>query len=72
MFKPWSVPPKLYTRTIFNGIISITIFNGILNVSAIDKATNKEQSIRIESSSGLSEDEIEKMKRDAESHNLDK
>ena len=42
--------------------------NGILNVSAIDKATNKEQSIRIESSSGLSEDEIEKMKRDAESH----
>ena len=42
--------------------------NGILNVSAIDKATNKEQSIRIESSSGLSESEIEKMKRDAESH----
>jgi len=40
--------------------------NGILNVSAKDKATNKEQSIRIEASSGLSEDEIEKMKREAE------
>jgi molecular chaperone DnaK len=40
--------------------------NGILNVSAKDKATNKEQSIRIEASSGLSEEEIEKMKREAE------
>ena len=35
--------------------------NGILNVSAKDKATNKEQSIIIKSSSGLSDDEIEKM-----------
>ena len=35
--------------------------NGILNVSAKDKATNKEQSITIQASSGLSEDEIEKM-----------
>ena len=42
--------------------------NGILNVSAADKATGKEQSIRIEASSGLSEDEIEKMKVDAEKH----
>jgi len=42
--------------------------NGILHVSAKDKATNKEQSIRITSSSGLSKEEIEKMKRDAESH----
>ena len=40
--------------------------NGILNVSASDKATGKEQSIRIEASSGLSEDEVNKMKRDAE------
>ncbi len=40
--------------------------NGILNVSAKDKATNKEQSIRIEASSGLSEEEIAKMKREAE------
>ncbi len=42
--------------------------NGILHVSAKDKATNKEQSIRITSSSGLSSDEIEKMKQDAKSH----
>jgi len=42
--------------------------NGILNVYAKDKATNKEQSIRITSSSGLSEEEIEKMKKDAEQH----
>jgi molecular chaperone DnaK len=40
--------------------------NGIINVSALDKATNKQQSIRIESSSGLSKEEIENMKRDAE------
>ena len=42
--------------------------NGILNVSAKDKATGKEQSIVIRSSGGLSEEEIEKMVRDAESH----
>ncbi len=42
--------------------------NGILNVKAKDKATGKEQSIRIEASSGLSSEEIEKMKRDAETH----
>jgi molecular chaperone DnaK len=42
--------------------------NGILNVTAKDKATNKEQSIRIEASSGLSDTEIEKMVKDAESH----
>lgn len=42
--------------------------NGILNVSAKDKATNKEQSIRIEASSGLSKDEIEKMKQEAEAN----
>jgi len=42
--------------------------NGILNVAAADKATGKEQSIRIESSSGLTDDEIEKMKTDAEKH----
>lgn len=40
--------------------------NGILNVSAKDKATGKEQSIRIEASSGLSEEEIAKMKKEAE------
>jgi molecular chaperone DnaK len=42
--------------------------NGILNVSAKDKATNKEQKITIKASSGLSEEEIEKMKKEAESH----
>ncbi len=42
--------------------------NGILNVSAKDKATGKEQSIVIKASSGLSDDEIEKMVRDAEIH----
>ena len=42
--------------------------NGILNVSATDKGTGKSQNIEIKGSSGLSDDEIEKMKRDAESH----
>ncbi len=42
--------------------------NGILNVSAVDKATNKKQSITITASSGLSKDEIEKMKKEAEAH----
>jgi molecular chaperone DnaK len=40
--------------------------NGIINVSALDKATNKLQSIRIEASSGLSKEDIEKMKKEAE------
>ncbi len=42
--------------------------NGILNVSAKDMATNKEQKIRIEASTGLSKDEAERMRREAESH----
>ena len=42
--------------------------NGILNVSARDKATSKQQNITITASSGLSKDEIEKMKREAEAH----
>jgi len=45
--------------------------NGILSVSAKDKATNKEQNIRIEASSGLSKDEVEKMKQDADKHRQD-
>jgi len=40
--------------------------NGIINVSAIDKGTNKQQTIRIEASSGLSKEEIAKMKQEAE------
>lgn len=42
--------------------------NGILNVKALDKASGKEQSIRIEASSGLSDADVEKMKKDAELH----
>jgi molecular chaperone DnaK len=42
--------------------------NGIINVKAADKATNKEQSIRIEASSGLSDEEINKMKQEAEAN----
>lgn len=42
--------------------------NGILHVAAKDKATNKEQQIRIEASSGLSKDEVEKMKHEAQMH----
>lgn len=42
--------------------------NGIINVSAADKATGKSQQIRIEASSGLSDEEIEKMKREAEAN----
>ena len=42
--------------------------NGILNVSAKDKATGKEQNIKIEASSGLSDEEIQKMKQEAEAN----
>ena len=42
--------------------------NGILNVTAKDKSSGKEQSIRIEAGSGLSDEDVEKMKQDAESH----
>lgn len=42
--------------------------NGVLNVTAKDKSTGKEQSIRIEANSGLSEDDIERMKKEAEDH----
>lgn len=42
--------------------------NGVLNVTAKDKATGKEQSIRIEATSGLSDEDIERMKKEAEEH----
>ena len=42
--------------------------NGIVNVSAVDKATNKKQSITIKNSSGLSEEEIDRMVKEAEAH----
>jgi molecular chaperone DnaK len=45
--------------------------NGMLHVTAKDKATNKEQSIRITSSSGLSKEEVDKMKTDAQAHSAE-
>lgn len=42
--------------------------NGVLNVNAKDKSTGKEQSIRIEANSGLTDEEVEQMKKDAETH----
>jgi molecular chaperone DnaK len=45
--------------------------NGILNVKAKDKASGKENTIRIEASTGLSKDDIERMKKDAEMHDAD-
>ena len=45
--------------------------NGVLSVTAKDKATGKEQTIRIEASSGLTTDDIERMKKDAEAHAAD-
>ena len=45
--------------------------NGMLHVAAKDKATNKEQSIRITSSSGLSKEEVDKMKKDAQAHSTE-
>ena len=67
MFKLDGIPPAP------RGIPQIEVIfkidsNGILNVAAKDLATSKEQSVRIQSSSGLSKDEVEKMKREAEAH----
>jgi molecular chaperone DnaK len=78
--RPMAIDNKTLGRFILDGIppaprgvpqIEVTFdidANGILHVSARDKATGKEQKIRIEASSGLSEQEIQKMVRDAESH----
>lgn len=71
---------KLLGRFILDGIppaprgvpqIEVTFdidANGILNVSAVDKGTDKKQSIRIEGSCGISEEKIEKMKQEAQKH----
>lgn len=71
---------KLLGRFILDGIppaprgvpqIEVTFdidANGILNVSAVDKGTGKKQSIRIEGSCGISEEEVEKMKQEAQKH----
>ncbi len=78
--RPMATDNKTLGRFILDGIppaprgvpqVEVTFdidANGILNVKAKDKATNKEQSIRIEASTGLSKEEIEKMKQDAEVH----
>lgn len=78
--RPMAVDNRTLGRFILDGIppaprgvpqIEVTFdidANGILHVSAKDKATGKEQSIRITSSSGLTKEEIERMKRDAQEH----
>ncbi|MFA7662375.1 MAG: molecular chaperone DnaK [Patescibacteria group bacterium] len=78
--RPMAVDNKSLGRFILDGIptasrgvpqVEVTFdidANGILNVSAKDKATNKEQKITITASAGLSKDEIEKMKKEAELH----
>ena len=53
------------------GALLRTYANGILSVKAKDRASNKEQKITITASSGLSKDEVEKMKKDAELHAAD-
>jgi len=78
--RPMSADNKSLGRFILDGIppaprgipqIEVTFdidANGILNVTAKDKATGKEQSIHIEGSSGLSKEEVEKLKQEAELH----
>ncbi|HEY1406040.1 MAG TPA: molecular chaperone DnaK, partial [Spirochaetota bacterium] len=78
--RPMAADNKTLGRFILDGIapaprgmpqIEVTFdvdANGILSVKAKDKATGKEQSIRIEASSGLSKEDIEKMQKDAELH----
>ena len=78
--RPLSKDNKLIGKFILDGIapaprgipqIEVTFdidANGILNVSAKDKATGKEQNIRIEASSGLSEDEIQRMRDEAKAN----
>jgi len=78
--RPMSTDNKSLGRFILDGIppaprgipqIEVTFdidANGILNVTAKDKATGKEQSIHIEGSSGLSKEEVEKLKKEAELH----
>ena len=78
--RPMAADNKSLGRFILDGIpaarrgvpqIEVTFdidSNGILNVSALDKATNRSQKITITASSGLSDEEIEKMRKEAESH----
>lgn len=78
--RPMAADNKTLGRFILSGIppaprgipqIEVTFdidANGILNVKAKDKATGKEQSIRIEASTGLSKEEVERMRKEAEMH----
>jgi len=78
--RPMAADNKSLGRFILDGIppaprgipqIEVTFdidANGILNVTAVDKATNRSQKITITASSGLSEEEIERMKKEAEAH----
>ncbi len=78
--RPMAIDNRTLGRFILDGIppaprgvpqIEVTFdidANGILHVSAKDKATGKEQSIKITASTGLSKEEIERMKRDAQEH----
>ncbi|MBI2444111.1 MAG: molecular chaperone DnaK [Candidatus Magasanikbacteria bacterium] len=78
--RPMAADNKTLGRFILDGIppsprgipqVEVTFdidANGILNVKAKDKGTSKEQSIRIEASTALSKEEIERMKKDAEAH----
>jgi molecular chaperone DnaK len=81
--RPLAVDNRTLGRFILDGIppaprgvpqVEVTFdidANGILNVKAKDKSSGKEQSIKIEGSSGLSKEEIEKMQKDAEAHATD-
>jgi molecular chaperone DnaK len=81
--RPMSADNKSLGRFVLDGIppaprgvpqIEVTFdvdSNGVLNVTAKDKSTGKEQSIRIEANSGLSEEDIERMKKEAEEHAAD-
>ncbi len=80
--RPMALDNKTLGRFILDGIppstrgipqIEVTFdidANGILNVSAKDKATQKTQSVRIEGSIGISKEEVEKMKKEAELHSV--
>jgi len=78
--RPMSADNKSLGRFVLDGIppaprgvpqVEVTFdvdSNGVLNVTAKDKSTGKEQSIRIEANSGLTEEDIERMQKDAEAH----
>lgn len=81
--RPMSADNKSLGRFVLDGIppaprgvpqVEVTFdvdSNGVLNVTAKDKSTGKEQSIRIEANSGLTEEDIERMKKEAEEHSAE-